>query len=167
MKRFRPFAKRTLGELLKSNSGQSLVEFALMSIIFFLAVFGILDFGRVFFTQMTLQHALREAGRYAVTGRHLPGTNPNTHNPYTRIESIKQIAQNSAAGLSISSISVSSVQGGSGSAGGPRDTMTVSLTTDLQLITPMIGRYFGPNGKYTFTVKTTFLNEPFNPSQTL
>jgi hypothetical protein len=110
---------------------------------------------------------LREAGRYAVTGRHLPGTNPSTGNPYTRIESITQIAKNSAAGLGVVSMNISSVQGGNGNAGNPRDTVTVSLTTSLKLITPMIGRYFGPSGVYTFTVKTTFLNEPFNPSQTL
>jgi Flp pilus assembly protein TadG len=151
---------------LKSSTGQSLVEFALLAPVFFLLVFGVLDFGRVLFTQMTLQHALREAGRYAVTGRRLPGTNPKTGNLYTRIESIKQIAQNAAAGLSVVNISISSVLGGNGSAGGPRDTVTVSLTTNLKLITPMIGRYFGSTGVYTFTVSTTFLNEPFNPSQT-
>lgn len=159
--------KRASKKLFKSGNGQSLVEFAVLTPIFFLLIFGILDFGRVLFTQMTLQHALREAGRYAVTGRHLPGTNPGTGNPYTRIESIKQIAKNAATGASVVNINISSAKGGSGNAGNPRDTVTVSLTTSLKLITPMIGRYFGPNGTYTFTVTTTFLNEPFNPSQTL
>lgn len=152
---------------LKSNGGQSLVEFALVAPLFFLLIFGVLDLGRVLFTQMTLQHALRQAGRYAVTGNHLPGTDPNTGNPYTRVNSIKQIAQNSAAGLNVnsSSIIISSVSGGNGSAGGPQDTVTVSLTTTLKLITPFIGRYFGPNG-YTFTVATTFRNEPFPRANT-
>jgi Flp pilus assembly protein TadG len=136
-----------------------------MTPLFFLLIFGVLDFGRVFFTQMTLQHALREAGRFAVTGRHLPDpTRPGRD--LTRVDSIRQIAQNSAAGLSVASISISSVQGGSGSAGGPGDTVTVSLTTNLKLITPMVGRYFGTNGVYRFTVSTTFKNEPFDPSQT-
>ncbi len=167
MKHISLSTKRASEKLFKSSNGQSLVEFAVLTPIFFLLIFGVLDFGRVLFTQMTLQHALREAGRYAVTGRHLPGTNPSTGNPYTRIESITQIAKNSAAGVSIVNLSISSVQGGSSSAGKPRDTVTVSLTTSLKLITPMIGRYFGPSGVYTFTVKTTFLNEPFNPNQTL
>jgi Flp pilus assembly protein TadG len=146
------------------TSGQTTVEFALALPIFLLLICATLDFGRLFFEQMTLQYAMREAGRYAVTGNTLPGTNPSTGLPYTRIDSIKQIAQNAAAGLNVSSINISSVNGGPGSAGGPNDFVTISLTTSLQLITPIISSYFGPNGLYTFTVSTTFKNEPFNPS---
>ena len=158
--------KKVFKGLLKSRGGQSLVEFALVAPLFFLLIFGVLDLGRVLFTQMTLQHALREAGRYAVTGNHLPGTDPNTGSAYTRINSIKQIAKKAAAGLDVTSITISSASGGSGSAGGPQDTVTVSLTTSLKLITPLIGRYFGTNGVYAFTVGTTFRNEPFPPANT-
>lgn len=145
-----------------SSNGQSLVEFALVAPLFFILIFGVLDLGRVLFTQMTLQHALREAGRYAVTGNHITqgGTN------LSRVASIRQMAQKAAAGVDVSSITVSSVSGGNGSAGGPQDTVTVSLTTNLRLITPMIGRYFGTNGVYTFSVGTTFRNEPFPPANT-
>jgi Flp pilus assembly protein TadG len=162
MKCVRSIRRGILRGLLKSSGGQSLVEFALVAPLFFLLIFGMLDLGRVLFTQMTLQHALREAGRYAVTGNHITqgGTN------LSRVASIKQIAQNSAAGADVSSVTISSVSGGSGSAGGPQDTVTVSLTTSLKLITPLIGRYFGPNGVYTFTVGTTFRNEPFPPANT-
>jgi Flp pilus assembly protein TadG len=149
--------------LTRSKSGQAMIEFAMVAPLFFLLVFGIIDFGRLFFTQMTLQHALREAGRFAVTGRHLQDSNGQD---ITRVNSIIQTARNAAAGLDVNSISISSTQGGSNSAGGPGDTVTVALTTSLRLITPLIGRYVGNNGLYTFSVRTTFKNEPFPSSQT-
>jgi Flp pilus assembly protein TadG len=155
-----------VGPIARRCCGQATAEFAVALPIFLLLVCATLDFGRLFFEQMTLQHAMREAGRYAVTGNKLAGTDPNTGQPYTRIQSIIQIAQNAVAGLDVSGINISSVDGGAGSAGGPSDTVTISLTTNLKLITPVIASYFGPNGIYTFTVSTTFKNEPFDPSQT-
>ena len=147
------------------RAGQSLVEFTLAVPLFFLVIFGVMDFGRALYTQMTLQQALREAGRFAVTGRHLADPN-NPNQTLSRVNSIKQIAQNASAGLSVVNMTISSVSGGNGSAGGPLDIVTVSLTTDLKLITPMIGKFFGTNGVYRFMVNTTFKNEPFDSSQT-
>jgi Flp pilus assembly protein TadG len=156
-----------LGQVFRSRSGQSLVEFALVAPLFFLLVFGITDFGRLFFTQETLQFALREAGRYAVTGQHQANGSGGF---LSRVDSIKAIAQEKAIGLitNPNNIVVSSPQGGTnvvGTAGGPGQTVIISLSTDLKLITPMIGRFFGADQTYHFTVQTVFRNEPFNPSQ--
>ena len=156
--------KPSLGQALRSRGGQSLVEFALVAPLFFLLVFGITDFGRLFFTQETLQFALREAGRYAVTGQHLADPDPKNPN-LSRVASIKAIAKQKAVGIDVSKIVVSS-GGVNDFAGNPGDTVVVSLTTDLRLITPMIGRFFGPSQTYTFTVQTTLRNEPFDFSQT-
>jgi Flp pilus assembly protein TadG len=150
-----------LGKAFRSRSGQSLVEFALVAPLFFLLVFGITDFGRLFFTQETLQFALREAGRYAVTGQHMTDAQGNAQ---SRVASIKAIAQQKAIGIDVSNISISS-DGVANFAGNPGDTVIVSLTTNLKLITPMIGRFFGPSQTYTFTVQTAFRNEPFPSSQ--
>jgi Flp pilus assembly protein TadG len=130
-------------------------------LLFFLLTFGMIDIGHVFFVQVTLQNAMRQAGRFAVTGNHL--TQGGTG--LTRVASIIQVAQQAAIGTDISKIQITSAQGGAGSGGGPDDTVIISLTTDLKLITPLIGRFFGPNGIYTFTVSTTFWNEPFPPEQ--
>jgi Flp pilus assembly protein TadG len=145
---------------IRACSGQSLVEFAMVAPLFFLLVFGFTDFSRLFFTQETLQYAVREAGRYAVTGQHM------TQNGTTlsRVASIQQVIQQNAMGINVSNISISS-GGVTNSAGGPRQTVLVQVTDSLQLITPMIGRYF-PNQTYTFTVSTSFMNEPFDPTQT-
>ena len=153
------------GRALRSRSGQSLVEFALVAPLFFLLVFGITDFGRLFFTQETLQFALREAGRYAVTGQHMADPNKAGSN-LSRVASIKAIAQQNAIGMITDPSAILISSGGVPNyAGGPGDTVVVSLTTNLKLITPMIGRFFGPSQTYTFTVQTTFRNEPFDFSQ--
>ena len=156
-----------------SRRGQSLVEFAMVAPLFFMLIFGITDFGRLFFTKLTLQHALREAGRYAVTGQKLTGNIPGTTNPYTRVESIKAIAQKYAVGLlsSTSSIVIQAKDANGNvdaahPAGLPGETVIVSLSTSLRLITPLIGQFFpkdmSGNGVYNFTVSTAFKNEPFD-----
>lgn len=134
-----------------------MVEFAVVAPLFLLLVFGITDFGLLFFKQETLQYAIREAGRYAVTGRSVTGE--------TRVQSIIDTATKAAAGIPITGINV--ISGGvTNSAGGPRQMVTVSLTATHTFITPMIGKFFPPNGQYVITVSTTFMNEPFDPSQT-
>jgi Flp pilus assembly protein TadG len=148
---------------LQSLSGQTMVEFAIVAPLFFFLVFAVLDFGRMFFLQMNVQQAVEEAGRFASTGNHLPDPN-NPQQNLSRVNSIIAEAQRSAL-VPISSVQISSLAGGVGSAGGPGDTVTISFTTNLQLMTPIIARLF-PNGSYTFTSSATFKNEPFSPSNT-
>lgn len=50
-------------------AGQSTVEFALTVPVLLLLLFGIVDVARVFQAYVTVQHAAREAARYASTGR--------------------------------------------------------------------------------------------------
>lgn len=46
-----------------AGSGQVLIEFAIVSVFFFLVVFGTIDFGRAIFLQSELENAVREATR--------------------------------------------------------------------------------------------------------
>jgi Flp pilus assembly protein TadG len=154
----------------RSRIGQSAVEFALVVPLFLLLVFGVMDFGRLFFVQENVQEAVDAGARYASTGNHQSGTNPLTGQPYTRVTSIDDYIQQMAAvstamGATISSIQISSVLGGAGSAGGPQDIETVSTTTTVPLMTPLISQFF-PNGQFTFTSSATIKNEPFPPSET-
>src|SRR5271157_6342473 len=147
-----------------STGGTSVLEFALVAPLFFLLFFAVFDFSRLFYVEMTLQNAVREAGRYAVTGNHLPDPQHSGQN-LSRVNSIIQVAQQAAMGISIAGIQVSSAGGGSGSAGGPGDTVTISLTTNLKLMTPIVAQFF-KNGTYAFTVSVSFKNEPFPPGNT-
>ena len=54
---------------MKSERGQSLVEFALVVPVLLLLLFGIIDFGASFLTaSLTIDHAGREAARAASIG---------------------------------------------------------------------------------------------------
>jgi Flp pilus assembly protein TadG len=148
------------GRFQQETVGSSSVEFALVVPLLFLVTFCLLDFSRVMYTQMTLQHAVQQAGRFAITGNHLvTATN--------RLEAIQQVAQQAAMGLDVSSIQISSNNGGgftTGTAGGPGDIVRISLTCNIEPITPFVRQFFSTNG-YVCRVSTTFKNEPFPKSQ--
>ena len=149
----------------RSSRGQALVEIALVLPVFFLIGFAIIEFGRVLFTHATLQHAMREAGRFAVTGNKMPDPNQPNQN-LSRFESIKAIAKQHAMGISLNQVNVSSSGSGVDSPGGPGETITISLSTDVRLITPLIAAFFD-GGVYHITTTGSFKNEPFPPSYTL
>jgi Flp pilus assembly protein TadG len=48
--------------------GQALAEFGIVAIAFFFLSFGVFDLARMFQSWVTVQHASREAARYAITG---------------------------------------------------------------------------------------------------
>ena len=157
-----------------SAKGQSTVEFAMVSLLFFFMLFAVIDYGWLMFAQMNVQQAIDDGGRYASTGQESGGSG-------TRISSIISNIQSevSVPGVDVSKLSICSVppggttaacydstnpSGTAGAAGGPQFTVTLKLVTTLPLLTPLVGRFF-PAG-YTFTSSTTFQNEPFDPSQT-
>src|SRR6202011_1848456 len=118
--------------------------------------FAVVDFGRMFFVQMNLQQMVQAAARFASTGSHLADPKNPSQN-LSRINSIIAAAKQSAMGADITNIQLSSIGGGGGSARGPRGTVTVSLTGDPKLMTPMVAKFF-PSGAYTFTSSATFKN---------
>ena len=146
--------------------GSSIIEFALVAPVFFLLLCVVIDFSRLFFVRMTVQDALRQAARSASTGLHQSGNDPGTGQPYTREASIQQIIQSeaAAAGMPASKVvvSVSSIQGGSNNAGNPLDTVTVSVTVTMKLLTGYIARSF-TGGQYLYTLRIVFKNEAFSP----
>ncbi len=148
----------------RSEEGQSLVEVAFAFVVFIFLCFAIFDFGHLFFVEMDVQNAIQEAARYGSTGNHLPDPK-HPGNTLSRATSIIDTLENDAMGVNISSIQVASLDGGSGSGGGPGDMLTVSATVNMPLITPLIAQMF-PNGQYTFNASITVKNEPFLPSQT-
>jgi len=82
----------------KRTRGQALVEFALVLPVFLLVLCGILDFGFMLYSRMTVINASREGARVAVTA-----ADPTT------IPSISQgTALNAAFGLDTGSLAVAS-----------------------------------------------------------
>jgi hypothetical protein len=48
----------------KERSGQAIVELAIVSVVFFMMVFGTIDFGRATYMYSQLENAVREGARY-------------------------------------------------------------------------------------------------------
>jgi len=148
----------TMKARLRADSGQSLVEFAISAIVFLTLIFSVIEFSFLFFAKLTLQNAVREGGRYAITGQALTGK--------ARYASILQTVEDNSMGFATSSnTQICSAVGGCSSGGGPGDTITITVTYDYNFITPLVAVFF-TGGKYTFSVSSTFKNEPFPPSQT-
>jgi TadE-like protein len=59
----------------RSQRSQSMVEFALVAPLLLLLLFGIVDFGRVIYTYMTLSQAVNEGARVAIRASALLPTN--------------------------------------------------------------------------------------------
>jgi Flp pilus assembly protein TadG len=142
----------------KAESGQSIVEFAICALILLMLVFAIIDFSYLFYAKLTLQNAVRQGGRYAITGQAISGK--------SRYLSILTTVQNFSMGMATSSnTTVCGQILGCQCGGGPGETVTVNVTYPYKFITPFIARVF-TNGTYTVTVSSSFKNEQFPPSST-
>jgi len=139
----------------KGRRGLSIVESAVALSLFLMLLLGFIDMGRAFFAKLTMQHAVREAGRFGVTGP-AQGQTPSQHHA-----AIVQKVVDAAAPLSVplGSILVSG-NGSPGNSGGPGDTLKIEVTYDVPLLTFYVGQWF-PNGVYTVKTSVTFKNEPF------
>ncbi len=53
-----------------------MLEFLFAGTVFFLLIISIFDFSYVYLYKMELQNAVRQAGRYAITGQAMSGSEP-------------------------------------------------------------------------------------------
>jgi len=142
----------------KNDSGQSIVETAISALIFFQLVFAITDYSHLLFSQLTLQNAVRQGGRYAITGQAISGM--------SRYLSILTTVHNTSMGMATSSnTTVCGQILGCQCGGGPGEAVTVKVIYSYKFISPVIGMFF-TNGTYTFAVSTSFKNETFPPGST-
>ncbi len=140
---------------LRCARGTATIEVAIVFPLLMLIVLGIFDFSRMFYTQLTMQHAVREAVRFAITGNAI--NDPGSGSPLTRVESIRAKIAQSAVNLNVDvdAITITPSNGG-----GPGDVVTVSSDFSYEFTTPLIKPLF-PSGTYDFSVSSSMKNEPF------
>lgn len=119
-------------DLMKKETGQSLVEFALVLPLLILLLFGVIDFGRVFHAYLTIDHAGREAARAVSIGK--------------TVDAATSIAIDNGAsiGLSGDNIHITSAESGKNA--------TIKITYPITFLTPVIS---GIVGEITLTDTTT------------
>jgi Flp pilus assembly protein TadG len=112
----------------RHDSGEALVEMALVMPILIVLSMGMLDFGRAFHAKSVLDQAAREGARVAVI------TNPLVAGPaQTRVSDVL-----TAAGMSGGpAATVSAV--------GPDHMVTVTVTYNFQFVTPGVFSLIGAN----------------------
>ena len=153
----------------RGDSGQALVEFALVSMVLFLFIFGIIDFARAYQSWVTVQHAAREGVRYGVTGR----SDCDLY-PEDRLGCIEYAAKEATAGLSGApgnvTVSVKSwVYPGyttehDNSAGDQCDALKVTVHYDFEFAAPIIRNVLG-FAHITIPGQERMVNEPFGLCQ--
>ncbi len=158
-----PLVKRSRGSrsywirrLRSSNRGTAMVELALVITMLMMLFSGVFEFGRFYYSRITLQHAVREAARFAVTGNVL---NDAQGNPMSRVASIQQVIQTKAYNLNVAVNNITVVPP---DGGGPGDIVTITTVFRYDFVVPPVKQFFPP-GYVDFTISTAMKNEPFFP----
>jgi Flp pilus assembly protein TadG len=163
--RIESIGRRFLTMAKANDSGQTLVETAISLSIFLLLVLGTIDFGYLISTKVTLQNAVRQGGRYAITGQCITGSDGSCS--MTRYNSIMQVVENTSLGVAAASeIQIRCTDNGGGcptNAGGPGDVVTITVTHPYHYLSGPIGALL--HNSITLTVSSAFTNEAFPPSQ--
>lgn len=151
---------------LQNRRGQSIVEFALVVPFVFLLLFGLVDLGVMFYVNLTMQDAVREAARASVVGNSSGGPTQRAALVQSIKDSSNGLYDKDANGqpklttyiVTPGSSTFTNFTGANiGSAG---QIVMVQLDYTWPLITHILTPFFA-NDQYSFTVKATMRNENF------
>lgn len=115
---------------MRNEEGQSMVEFALVLPILLVLVCGIIDFGWLFYNQLSLQDACREGARTACVNSTDVNINDTVKN---------KILENLPDGLK-STVTVTVTF--SNAANKTNGDVTVKLNAKLKILTPVLGVFY-------------------------
>jgi Flp pilus assembly protein TadG len=168
-----------------SERGQTLIEFTIVCMVFFLFLFGILDMARLFESWTNVQHAAREGARFGVTG--LDDCTYGTAVANNRPLCIERAAKNATLGMLNGGVNGSGVSvacqswtysssyvnssgsgtcqfttpGSAGYVGAQCDAEEVKVTYTHSFITPLL-QFAAPSG-IQLVGRQRMINEPFGP----
>ncbi len=126
--------------------GQALVEFSLVFPLMLLLVFGLIDLGRVVYTNNALSEAAREGARYgSVQARSA-----------TDIAGIEAHTVGQVAGIGGVTATATCIRPGDVvMACGPNDTLEVEARVQVSMITPIIAQLMSTAGLNPFDLRST------------
>lgn len=125
----------------KREDGQAMVEFALVLPVFLLILCGIIDFGWLFYNQLSLNNACREGARYAVVNT-ADGSGTQAIE-----EHIKNLTTNVFANDGVD-INIEYTSQGDPTTG----DIKVTLEADISFFTPVLSTVLGKEKTITSTV---------------
>lgn len=148
----------------RRQSGATLVEMAIIAPVFLLILVAIIELSMMFFATLTMQYAVREGARFAITGQSADaGT--GTQQRYATV--IAKIRDNSVGmydrmtpEISVNGTKYSSKSYSNGMFGAAGDVVVLQIDCSWPVTTPLLSSFF-PNGAYRFSVAATMRNEMF------
>lgn len=150
---------------LRRQSGATVVEMAIIAPVFLLILLSLIELSMMFFATLTMQYAVREGARYAITGQ--SNLDPASSNQQRYNAIVFSIKDNSlgmfdklGTVISVNGTSYASTAYNSGMFGAPGSINVVQLDSDWVVTTPFLSSLF-TNGKYHFAVAATMRNEYF------
>lgn len=138
---------------------------AIVAPVFLLILLALVEFSMMFFATLTMQYAVREGARYAITGQ--SNLDPNTGSQQ-RYSAVIQSIRDSSLGMYDKLAPTISVNGKSyagnaytsGMFGTAGSIIVLQLDCDWIVTTPLLSSFF-KDGKYHFAVAATMRNEYF------
>ncbi len=125
----------------ENEDGQSMVEFALILPVFLLILCGIIDFGWLFYNQLSLNNACREGARYAVVNT---ADNADTSAIIEHIESTTTtVFANDGVDITVAYTSPSDPTSGD---------IRVSMQAEISFFTPVLSTVLGKEKTISSTV---------------
>ena len=171
--------RKSLRAWRKADDGATLVEFAIISMPFFLFVIAIFQVGLVFFEQAIFQSAVSDAGRLILTGQATTGA-------YTQAQFKQAVCNELPIFISCSNVTIDvrpyasfsaatiykpvdangnyNPSGAGYSIGGAKTIVVVSAYAAQPVLFPMMNRFMSNigNGQILISASATFRNEPWS-----
>ncbi|ALL66629.1 pilus assembly protein TadE [Paraburkholderia caribensis MBA4] len=155
----------------RRQRGVATLEFAFIAPVLFFLLCMVMDLGVALWVNLTMQYAVREGARYAVTGQ--TGLDPNQQSPQRYLAVIQEIKDqsmglyplvNPSYAITINSGKAQSYASDasytSSMFGNRGDIVVLQINCAWPMITPMIRSFF-PGGFFNFSVAATMRNEGF------
>lgn len=148
----------------RRERGASAVEFAIVAPLLFFLLFAIIDVCAMFWVTLTMQHAVREGARYAVTGR--ADLDPNASNQQRFRAVIEKMRENSMGLYERVQPQINGIGYGDaakyndGMFGAAGEIFVLQVDCSWRVLTPLLQPFFD-NGTYRFSVAATMRNEAF------
>jgi len=159
-----PIMTRIRKQTRSRERGASAVEFAIVAPVVIFLLIAIVDLCTLFWVNLTMQYAVREGARYAVTGRSDLDPAPTNDKRYRAV--IEAIRENSMGLFDQVAPRINNVNYGDPTAyndamfGKPGEIFVLRIDCAWPLMTPVLRPFFA-NGKYHFSVAATMRNEAF------
>lgn len=154
-----------MNKFTRRQSGATLVEMAIIAPVFLLVLVSLIELSMMFFATLTMQYAVREGARFAITGQSTSDGYASNQQRYATV--IAKIRDNSLGmydklntQVVVNGTAFQQKEYSNAMFGAAGSVNVVQLNCEWTLTTPLLGQFF-TNGKYSFSVATTMRNEFF------